>query len=189
MVHEASWLSHVWTGQKRIIPYFRKRNATAASACQPPAIDDEHMTVHVVAGGGCQEDRRSELISRRPDPNVIAWIDGLDPDTVYLSVITIGEIQKGVEKLPDTERKQTIREWLHNDLLLRFQGRIIPITASVALMWGTLTAALEQNGRSLSAIDALVAAIAREGGYVLITRNVRDFAGAGITVINPRDEG
>lgn len=131
----------------------------------------------------------SELISRRPDPNVISWIDGLDPDTVYLSVITIGEIQKGVEKLPDTESKQTIQEWLHNNLLLRFQGRIVPITTSVALAWGTLTAALERNGRLLPAIDSLVAAIAREGGYVLVTRNVRDCAGAGIPIINPWDEG
>lgn len=131
----------------------------------------------------------SELISRRPDPKVISWIDGLDPDTVYLSVITIGEIQKGVEKLPDTERKQTIQAWLHNDLLLRFQGRIVPITTGVALAWGTLTAALERNGRLLPAIDSLVAAIARDGGYVLVTRNARDFAGAGIPVINPWDEG
>lgn len=131
----------------------------------------------------------SELISRQPDPKVISWIDGLDPDTVYLSVITIGEIQKGVEKLPDTERKQTIQAWLHNDLLLRFQGRIVPITTGVALAWGTLTAALERNGRLLPAIDSLVAAIARDGGYVLVTRNARDFAGAGIPVINPWDEG
>lgn len=131
----------------------------------------------------------SELISRRPDPKVISWIDGLDPDTVYLSVITIGEIQKGVEKLPDTESKQTIQEWLHNDLLLRFQGRIVPITTSVSLAWGTLTAALERNGRLLPVIDSLVAAIARDGGYVLVTRNIRDFAGAGIPVINPWDEG
>lgn len=107
----------------------------------------------------------SELISRQPDPKVISWIDGLDPDTVYLSVITIGEIQKGVEKLPDTERKQTIQAWLHNDLLLRFQGRIVPITTGVALAWGTLTAALERNGRLLPAIDSLVAAIARDGDH------------------------
>jgi tRNA(fMet)-specific endonuclease VapC len=131
----------------------------------------------------------SELISRRPDPNVIAWIDRLDPDTVYLSVITIGEIQKGVEKLPDTERKRTIQQWLHTDLPLRFKGRIVPITISVALTWGTLTAALERDGRPLPAIDSLVAAIAREGRYVLVTRNVRDFAGAGISVINPWEEG
>lgn len=131
----------------------------------------------------------SELISRRPDPKVISWIDGLDPDTVYLSVITIGEIQRGVEKLSDTESKPTIQEWLHNDLLLRFQGRIVPITTSVALAWGTLTAALERNGRLLPAIDSLVAAIARDGGYVLVTRNISDFAGAGIPVINPWDEG
>ncbi|MCS7290667.1 MAG: type II toxin-antitoxin system VapC family toxin [Roseiflexus sp.] len=130
----------------------------------------------------------SELISRRPDPKVIAWIDALDPDAVYLSVITIGEIQKGVEKLPDTKRKRTIQEWLHNDLLLRFHGRITPITTSVALTWGTLTATLERNGRLLPAIDSLVAAIARDGGYVLVTRNSRDFAGAGIPVINPWDE-
>lgn len=130
----------------------------------------------------------SELIARRPDPKVITWIDSLDPEAVYLSVITIGEIQKGIEKLPDTKRKRTIQEWLHNDLLLRFHGRIIPITTSVALTWGMLTAVLEQNGRSLPAIDSLVAAIAREGGYVLVTRNVRDFAGAGISLINPWDE-
>ena len=130
----------------------------------------------------------SELISKRPDKKVVEWLDRLDPNTIYLSVITIGEIRKGIEKLSPSKRKERIKEWLEGDLLLRFQGRILEITTEVMLIWGELTGRLEKEGRPITAIDSLIAAIALQGNYRLVTRNEHDFHYTGVTIINPWKE-
>ena len=130
----------------------------------------------------------SELISKRPDRKVVEWLDRLDPNTVYLSVITIGEIRKGIEKLPLSKRRGRVKEWLEDDLLPRFHGRILEITIEVILVWGELVGRLEKEGRSITAIDSLVAAIALQGNYRLVTRNERDFKHSGVTMINPWKE-
>ncbi len=130
----------------------------------------------------------SELIAKQPNTQVIDWIDRLDPRTVYLTVITVGEIRKGIEKLPPSPRKATIRMWLETDLLLRFQGKILTITTDVMLVWGELTGRLETEGKPMAAIAALIAAIALHGQYTLITRNEIDFQYAGILLINPWKE-
>lgn len=127
----------------------------------------------------------SELIAKRPNPDVVQWIDSLDDGQVYLSVITLGEIKRGVEKLPDSVRKSQLNDWMNDDLLIRFKGRILVIDAPVMLVWGVLIAQLERQGRTLPAIDSLIASIALHGGYHLVTRNERDFAGTGVNVINP----
>ncbi len=127
----------------------------------------------------------SELINKLPDQDVIAWIDQLDPASVYISVITIGEIRKGIEKLPVSKRRERITAWLESDLLLRFQGNIADVTTEVMLTWGALTGRLENEGKTLPAIDSLIAAIVLQGNYALVTRNDEDFKHTGITVINP----
>ena len=127
----------------------------------------------------------SELVAREPNRQIVDWIDGLDPGAVYLSVITIGEIRKGIEKLAPSKRKDTLLDWLNTDLLIRFDGRIADITTDVMLLWGALTGRLENEGRPVAAIDSLIAAIALEGDYVLVTRNDRDFENTGVTLINP----
>ncbi len=124
----------------------------------------------------------SELVAREPDPDVVAWVDDLDPSFVYLSVITIGEIKRGVARLPDSQRRQELHHWLHHDLLLQFGDRILAMNTAVMLTWGELTA---QTGRTLPAIDSLLAATALHHDCVLVTRNEKDFAGTGLTVINP----
>lgn len=130
----------------------------------------------------------SELISKRPDKKVVEWLDRLEPNTIYLSVITIGEIRKGIEKLPLSKRRDRVKEWLEGDLLLRFQGRILEITTEVMLIWGELTGRLEKEGRPITAIDSLVAAIALHGNYRLVTRNEHDFQHTGVMMINPWKE-
>lgn len=127
----------------------------------------------------------SELIAREPDPRVVQWVDEQDPSQVYLSVITIGELQKGIAKLPESKRKDTLSAWLRDDLLTRFDGRMLAITTEVMLRWGDLVARLEQQGRPLPAIDSLLAALALEGDFALATRNEEDFTDTGVTVINP----
>lgn len=127
----------------------------------------------------------SELINKQPNPDVIAWIDQLDPHMVSISVITIGEIQKGIEKLPVSKRRDMMAAWLEHDLLIRFQGRIAEVTIEVMLTWGKLTGRLENEGKPMPAIDSLIAAIVLRGNYTLVTRNDEDFQHTGIKVINP----
>jgi tRNA(fMet)-specific endonuclease VapC len=127
----------------------------------------------------------SELVTKQPNPKVVAWIDALDPAAVYLSVVTIGEIRKGIEKLASSPRKDTISAWLEYDLLTRFDGRIASITTNVMLRWGALVGQLELQGRIVAAIDSLIAAIALEGDFTLATRNEQDFQGTGVRIINP----
>jgi tRNA(fMet)-specific endonuclease VapC len=130
----------------------------------------------------------SELISKQPNKKVVEWLDHLDPNTIYLSVITIGEIRKGIEKLPASKRRDRVKEWLEADLFLRFQGRILEITTEVMLIWGELTGRLENEGKRITAIDSLLAATALHGNYRLVTRNEHDFQHTGVTIINPWKE-
>lgn len=130
----------------------------------------------------------SELISKQPNKKVVEMLDRLDQNTIYLSVITIGEIRKGVEKLPSSKRRETVKEWLETDLLLRFQGRILEITTEVMLIWGKLTARLENEGRPVTAMDSLIAATALHTNCCLVTRNEHDFQHTGVTMINPWKE-
>ncbi len=127
----------------------------------------------------------SELVSPRPDPGVSQWIDSLDPESIFLSVITIGELKRGVEKLPDSRRKEELADWLTGDLLIRFGDHILPIDVSVILTWGALVARMEAIGKPISAIDSLLAATAAEIGLTFVTRNVRHFEATGISLFNP----
>jgi predicted nucleic acid-binding protein len=131
----------------------------------------------------------SEVVAREPDPRVLQWIDSLDPEDVYLSAITVGEVWKGIEQLPSSARKERLRAWLKDDLLVRFAGRVLTIDAEVMRTWGTLVAELERRGRSLPALDSLIAALALHHGCALATRNEADFAGTGVTVVNPWRNG
>jgi len=127
----------------------------------------------------------SELIASRPDPHVVAWVNALDDEQTWLSVITLGEIKRGVARLPDSHRKERLARWLEEDLLARFHGRIADINADVMLAWGELAARLEKKGRTLPAMDSLIAAIALHGDFALVTRNERDFMDTGVQVVNP----
>jgi predicted nucleic acid-binding protein len=127
----------------------------------------------------------SEFIAKQPDSGLVEWIDSQAEEKLYLSVISIGEIKKGIEKLPDSGRRSELTTWLEDDLLIRFKDRILPIDVNVMLVWGSLTANLEQQGRTMTAIDSLIAAIAIQGELDLVTRNETDFEHSGVPVINP----
>jgi tRNA(fMet)-specific endonuclease VapC len=127
----------------------------------------------------------SELVAKHPNTRVLKWIDSLDSNHVFLSVITVGELRKGIEKLPASARKDALSDWLATDLVLRFSGRILPLDIDVMLTWGKLTGQLERIGRPLPAIDSLIAALALHHSYTLVSRNESDFKDTGIAVINP----
>jgi tRNA(fMet)-specific endonuclease VapC len=130
----------------------------------------------------------SELVAKQPNLHVVQWVDSIDEDKLFLSVITIGEIKRGVEKLADSRRKSALVEWLEGDLLIRFTDRVLPIETPVMLVWGQLTADLEKQGRRMPAIDSLIAATCLQGGLDLVTRNESDFAHSGVTVVNPWEQ-
>ena len=127
----------------------------------------------------------SELVAGQPNEQVIAWIDGIDDQLVYLSVITIGEIKRGIEKLPNSRRKRRLNQWLNEALLIRFDDKILSIDIPVMVTWGKLIAKLESRGRMLPAVDSLIAATALHHGLHLVTRNEEDFDGLDVMGINP----
>ncbi len=127
----------------------------------------------------------SELRRKKPEPNVTQWFARRPAGTLYLSVLTLGEIRKGIEALPDSSRRLASLDWLETELPAFFSGRILPIDLAVADRWGRLVA---QAGRPLPAIDSLLAATASQHGLTFVTRNLRDVQGLGVQVINPWDD-
>ncbi len=127
----------------------------------------------------------SELVANRPNPNVIQWIQSVDAEQVFLSVIAIGELQKGIEKLPDSNRKIKLDKWLQEDLLVRFENHLLIIDQQTMVIWGKLIAKLETIGEPISAIDSILAAQALQWRYTFVTRNTSHFERTGIDLINP----
>lgn len=124
----------------------------------------------------------SELRKRSPDPAVELWFSSRPANSLYLSVLTLGEIRKGVEMLSDEGRKRVYGDWLAKELPAFFAGRILPVDARVCDRWGRMSAAA---GRTLPAIDSLLAATAVEFGLILATRNAKDFAGLPVSIVDP----
>jgi len=124
----------------------------------------------------------SELRRREPDANVLRWMSARPATTLYLSVLTVGELRKGIEMLAESERKRALLDWLDIELPAFFSGRILPIDEAVADRWGQLVA---EAARPLPAIDSLLAATALTHGLTLVTRNLRDFQPLNLPVLNP----
>lgn len=127
----------------------------------------------------------SELAAKRPAPEVTEWIESVDPESVFLSVATIGEIRKGIEKVRDPKRKAFLDAWLHDELLVRFRTRLAVLDLRVFLEWGALVGRLENQGTPMSALDSLIAATALHGRFVLVTRNEDDFKHTSVRILNP----
>ena len=124
----------------------------------------------------------SELRRREPEPRVVRWFEQRPARQLFLSVLTLGEIRRGVERLDEGERQQALRAWLEQELPAFFSGRLLPIDEAVAQSWGRLMA---EMGRPLPAIDSLLAATALEHNLVLVTRNLKDLADLPVAVANP----
>jgi len=124
----------------------------------------------------------SELKRPQPAPQVLAWFTQVPDTNLYLSVLTLGEIRKGVEKLATSKRKEQLLIWLELDLPNWLGCRLLPVDAEVADRWGRLQA--EMN-RPLPAIDSLLMATALHHQLCLVTRNLRDFVYPGLEVVNP----
>src|SRR5712664_1666329 len=127
----------------------------------------------------------SELVRRKPEPLVLQWMEAADESLLYLSVLTLGEIRKGVAGLPQSRRRTHLETWLELELQARFSARILPIDAAIADRWGSLAATAKKKGRALSTIDGLLAATAIHHNLTIVSRNDSDFAGIQVPVFNP----
>ncbi len=127
----------------------------------------------------------SELIKPRPEPRVVAWVHATDESLLYLSVLTIGEIRKGINSLPPGHRRGLLESWIANELGLRFAGRILSIDPDIAERWGLLSARASAAGNPLPVIDGLMAATALHHNLTFVTRNVSDVQISGLSIFNP----
>jgi predicted nucleic acid-binding protein len=116
---------------------------------------------------------------------VAAFLRNAGKESVFLSVMTVGEICKGIDMLPVSQKRSSLQVWLDVEVRSWFAGRILPVTESIAERWGHLAAAAKQKGFTVAVVDGVIAATFLEHDLTVVTRNVKDFAGLGVTVLNP----
>ena len=124
----------------------------------------------------------SELVKPKPSNDVCDWFEATRPEALFVSVLTLGEIRKGVEKLKGGRRRAQITTWLETELLAWFEDRVLPVDARVADEWGRLAARLS---KPLPVIDSLIAATAIRHRLAIVTRNESDFVTTGVDILNP----
>ncbi len=127
----------------------------------------------------------SELIKPKPDQNVLSWIQKQSENDLYLSVLTFGEIEKGIKKATNLTRKKNLQLWVENDLKKRFEGRIITIDLDVSIKWGAIQGTTELIGKSMPAIDGLIAVSGLTYNCVVVTRNTSDMLQSTVELLNP----
>ena len=127
----------------------------------------------------------SELVKPKSETNVVEWIESTDESLLYLSVLTLGEIRRGIASLSQSRRRATLEAWLDKDLRARFEDRILAIDQEVADRWGLLTATARNRGIALPVIDGLLAATALEHNLTLVTRDTGQIPSLGVAVFNP----
>jgi toxin FitB len=131
----------------------------------------------------------SESAKPRPDRGVMDWLEEADEEQLFLSVVTLAELRHGIERLADGRRKAVLDVWLTEQLVPRFEKRLLAVDAGVADEWGRVVARAQTAGRPIGAMDAFIAAHALQHELVLVTRNTSDFEATGVRVFNPWSEG
>lgn len=127
----------------------------------------------------------SELLKKEPNPAVMAWLDAQDEQTLFLSVLNLGELQKGISKLAKGTKQEELQAWVSHDLAERFSGRILTVDQETALCWGRLQGNAERRGEKLPVMDSMIAASAAVHGMSVVTRNTKDLERCGVQVCNP----
>ncbi len=127
----------------------------------------------------------SEIIKPKPNKKVIAWLQKQQEENLYLSVLTFGEIEKGIEKSSNEDRKKRLRLWVEEDLKQRFEGRILSIEMKVASEWGIVQGKSEIIGKPLPAIDGLIAVTGLVNNCIVVTRNISDMQQSSVELFNP----
>ena len=127
----------------------------------------------------------SELVRPRPKASVVRWVGERNEDDLFLSVITIGELEKGIAKLPVSAKRVALEQWVRRELAERFRGRLLLVDSAVAVRWGTMVGLSEGRGQPLPVIDSLIAATSVQHDLTVVTRNVADFERCGARCLDP----
>ena len=127
----------------------------------------------------------AEVTKQQPSRNVLRWLDTQDEMALFLSVITFGELQKGISKLPPSRKRRQPQEWLEHDLPRRFIGRILGVDREVAVRWGAIAGVAENQGKKIPVLDGLLAATALVSGLTLVTRNTPHMQQMGVPLFDP----
>jgi predicted nucleic acid-binding protein len=127
----------------------------------------------------------SELIKKRPAKEVVAWVREQDEISLFISVLTFGELEKGIAKVDNAKRRQTLRDWVDHDLKRRFAGRVLAFDYEAACRWGSITGEAEKEGSPIPVLDGQLAATALTHGLTFVTRNTSDVAPSNVPVLNP----
>ncbi len=120
-----------------------------------------------------------------PDQNVKRWMEAAHPDTLFTSVLSIGEIRKGIELLAPSQKRSELEQWIDSDLNGWFGNNLLPVTKTISNRWGVLAARMQRQGKGLGTIDGLLAATAFEHGLTVATRNTRHFEDIGAPIFDP----
>lgn len=127
----------------------------------------------------------SEVTRPAPEMKVLEWLDQLDEDRTFISVVSLAEIRRGISLMDNGKRRDALANWLSEDLPLRFEGRVLPVDEQVAFAWGDLMAQAKRIGRGLASMDGLIAATVQLHDLTLATRNTKDFERLGIELFDP----
>ena len=127
----------------------------------------------------------SELAKPKPDKKVVDWVLSENETSFYVSVLTFGELHKGVENLPESRKKEELQIWIEDELKNRFQNRIIGIDMRVSILWGKIQCFAEKKGKPMPAIDSLIAATGMAYDLTVVTRNITDMEQSGVKLFNP----
>jgi predicted nucleic acid-binding protein len=130
----------------------------------------------------------SEILKPKPSSKVTAWLRRHNDENFFISVLTLGEIHKGIEKVNDLTKKKKLHLWVEYDLRERFQNRILPIDAQVAMIWGQIQGNAEKKGKGMPAIDGLISATGLAFDLVVVTRNISDMTESGVALTNPWEQ-
>jgi len=127
----------------------------------------------------------SELVKNNPNTKVVEWVSKTEEAHLFISVLTIGEIHKGIEKLPESKKKEKLHEWVKYDLKERFKNRIIDFDLQTATVWGKIQAQSELSGKGMPAIDGQIVATGISYDLTVVTRNIKDMEISGASLLNP----
>ena len=127
----------------------------------------------------------SEIVRAKPEPSVVEWLEATEETMLNLSVLTLGEIRKGLAGLAQGKRRTRLESWLEVELQTRFAGRILPVDTAIADRWGVIATEAKRRGKALSVIDGLLAATALHYNLTVVSRNASDFMGVQVQVLNP----
>jgi toxin FitB len=130
----------------------------------------------------------SEMISAKPATKVLEWFESQSENSLFLSIITIGEIENGIYQLPQGERRRRLEVWFFDQISPSFHGRVFLLDRKLVTTWARMIADLKTKGMIRASLDSLIEATALHHQLILVTRNVKNFQNSQVTILNPWED-